>query len=675
MKRIFVVSIVLLILAACAPTPTATPLPTAISLPTTTPLPTNTLAPTAASIPTSTLTITPTPRLQTTLKQDTTLYAGPGNDGYDTLAQLKAGTAVYLLGTYVDFAKVETDLSGKAAQGFVSKDSLGIIPQGLKELGSADVPWQPIFILNNFLSPQTVFKGNDIILQNNTDGPYDVEGVAIPISAPFMFTMKLGVNGATFGSIKIYGIYKSPNKQWWQDIRRMDIAWNRGAIQLGFRDGTSESYRSTISLTVSATQPFSIVFNDPRGKTLTVLDQDQREVKTIDVTTLPGLQMKDGLLPQKQLWLGASSAARSVLTISSLTMSQVPEGKLTATTDGKPNLRELASQKGISMGTEFSIYQMRDKRHWDTMVNNFDTIALSGFSCQADLWQGRNKYNFEPLDRVVDFALQQGWRVRASHLTWGTYTDGTCHPPDWLMKGNYTREEYIQILGEHVKAVVGHFKGRVAEWSAVNEVTQRSFCSKGGCDFWADKIGPEYVEMVFRWAKEADPNANLMFNETNNHSLRDPASARTAAKMLDTVRALKAKGVPIDSVGMHMHFFLGYKEQVPKKEEVLEVMNALGALGVDVHITELDVNLQDVSGSQQERWEFQAKIYRDIMEACIESRVCKGFSTWGVSDSTSWYTIGCNGCPNFPNSDPLMFDKNYKPKPAYFAVRDALAGK
>jgi endo-1,4-beta-xylanase len=607
------------------------------------------------------------------LKQDTVLYSGPGNEGYEVLAQLKAGMVVYPLGVYTDFVKVEVE-TGEKKEGYVWKEALRVIPQGLKQLDAKDVPWQTVFIQNSFISSQTAFKGNEIILQNGSASPYDVDGTTpISIDTPFMLTLRLQVNGAMFGSIKIYGIYKSPDKLWWQDIRRMDIAWSRGSIQLGFRDGTSENFKSTINLPVSSSQPFSVVFSDLQGKVLTILDQDQRDVKTIDVTGIPGLQMKDGLLPDRKLWLGISSAPHSTLTVSSPTLRKVPVGTMVA--EKEPGLRRLAAQRGIKIGTEFSIYRMRDARYWNIMANDFTTAILSGFS-DRNFWRGRKDYDWGPLDRTVDFALQQGWRVYASHLVWGTSASGEYDAiPDWLRKSNFSREEYIQILEEHVKAVVGHFKGRVAEWSAVNEVTQRSFCGKGGCDFWADKIGPDYVEMVFRWAKEADPNANLMFNETNNHSLRDPASARTAAKMLETVRTLKAKGVPIDSVGMHMHYFLGYKEQVPKKEEVLEVMNALGALGVDVHITELDVNLQDVSGSQQERWDFEAKIYRDMMEACIESKVCKGFSTWGVSDSTSWYTIGCNGCPNFPNSDPLMFDKNYKPKPAYFAIRDALMGK
>jgi endo-1,4-beta-xylanase len=346
---------------------------------------------------------------------------------------------------------------------------------------------------------------------------------------------------------------------------------------------------------------------------------------------------------------------------------------VTATVES--GLRKLAAQKGISIGTEWTPWKMRDKRFWEIMTNDFTTVQILEFSCQKDFWRGRKDYNFERADRATDIAIGQGWKVRASHLVWGVrVNEESCAPPEWLSKGNFSRQEYIQILEEHVKTVVTHFKGRVTEWSIANEAISRSFCK--GCDFWGEKIGPEYIEMVFRWAKESDPSGILIFNETENHSPSYPHSQRIIAKLFSTTKELKAKGAPIDAIGMHMHLLAPWYDQTPpKKEDVINTMRMFAELGVDIYITELDVNLQNVTGTQQERWEYQAKIYRDVIEACLESKVCKSFDTWGLSDAVSWYTIGCTGCPNQPNSDPLMFDKEYRPKPAYFAVRDTLVGK
>ncbi len=221
--------------------------------------------------------------------------------------------------------------------------------------------------------------------------------------------------------------------------------------------------------------------------------------------------------------------------------------------------------------------------------------------------------------------------------------------------------------------MVGRYRGKVQEWSIANETSSRSFWK--GADFWLDKIGPDYVEMAFRWAREADPNGVLIFNDNNNESPRDGDTQRIIQKMYDTVKALKAKGVPIDIVGMQMHLLLKYSSPIPPQEaDVVQTMKKFASLGVRIYITEFDVDLTNKGGTQAERWAYQAQLYRDMLRACLESGVCDSFTTWGVSDSTSWITCSSPGCVNEPNAEPLMFDKNFQPKPAYFAVRDTLAG-
>ncbi|MFN3533657.1 MAG: endo-1,4-beta-xylanase, partial [Candidatus Brocadia sp.] len=325
---------------------------------------------------------------------------------------------------------------------------------------------------------------------------------------------------------------------------------------------------------------------------------------------------------------------------------------------------------GISLGTEFSWWRMQDPRYYDLIFNNYDTLILSEFSWKG-FWRGRGDYDFESLDRIVDWAVRHGFRVRASHLVWGATEESSDVLPDWLRQGKYSRDEYIQILNEHVITVVSHFKGRVTEWSIANEAVSRSAWK--GADFWMDKIGPEYIELSFRWAREADPDAILIFNDNNNESPRDAETRRVTTKMYDTIKGLREKGVPIDVVGMQMHLLLKYSSQIPpKKQDVFDTMRKFGKLGVKIYITEFDVDVHKVPGSQKERWEYQANLYRDMLEACLESKVCTSFATWGVSDSTSWITCEEKWCVKVPDADPLMFDKDFNPKPAYFAVRNVL---
>jgi len=652
--------LVVLFLNACAPAPTPTVTPSIAPTPTLTPVPTS----------------TPTPRPSVTLKEDASLYSGPGNEGYDSVAQLKAGSVLYPLGAYIDFIKIETVVNGKTQTGFVAKRFLNTSISQVAELNESQVPWLPLSILHNFVSGQTSFNNKEIKVENNTDGYYDIGAQPtspIILDSPIMLTVKMQVRNTTFGSVKLYGIPSFPEKKWWEGIRRMDVAISSGSLVLGLRDGTTEGYKTSIKLPLNADQQISIIFKDAQGKTFTVLDQDQREVKVVDVTAISSLQMQNGLFPDKKMYLGASSSPKSTLTLNSISLQKPPIGKFTSNAEKKPRLRELADKNGITIGTEFSIWNMQKQSYWDIMTTDYNVAALSEFSCYKDFWQGRGNYNFEPLDRIVDFAIQQGLKVRASHLIWGAYEN--CPFPDWLLKDNFTRDEYLKILEEYIKAVVTHFKGRVTEWSIANEATNRSFCN-GGCDFWADRIGPDYIEKSFRWAREADPNGILIFNEDNNDSPRDTNTQRTINKMYFTVKTLKDKGVPIDVVGMQMHILLPWNSQIrPRKEDVIKTMKMFADLGVSIYITEFDVNLQAIGGSQKDKWEYEASIYRDMLESCLESKVCKSFTTWGVSDSTSWITCTSPGCVNLPNADPLMFDKDFQPKPAYYAVRDVLAGK
>jgi endo-1,4-beta-xylanase len=101
-------------------------------------------------------------------------------------------------------------------------------------------------------------------------------------------------------------------------------------------------------------------------------------------------------------------------------------------------------------------------------------------------------------------------------------------------------------------------------------------------------------------------------------------------------------------------------------------MQKFAALGVRIDVTEMDTDLAKQPGSQAEKWAFEAGVYRNIIEACLESGVCDSFATWDISDATSWISCTSQGCLNEKNADPLMFDSAYAPKPAYFAVRDAL---
>jgi endo-1,4-beta-xylanase len=257
--------------------------------------------------------------------------------------------------------------------------------------------------------------------------------------------------------------------------------------------------------------------------------------------------------------------------------------------------------------------------------------------------------------------------------------------PDWLLNSKYTRDECISILQDYIRAVTGHYKGRIQEWEMANEAIERSLCNEDSYyDFWYRKIGPGYIRIAFEAARKADRSAILILsNEYDfSYSYPPPYDCRNPAikTIQATVRELNAGGTKlVDVVGMQMHLYDDLSTVPPAKEVVSQIMQEFADLGVRVYITEMDVNLafiQEQYPTQQERWAFQAGVYKDMLDACLglHARACGSFTTMGIGDSMSWIVDSCAGCMNEPNGDPLMFDNNFLPKPAYFAVRDALAG-
>ena len=493
----------------------------------------------------------------------------------------------------------------------------------------------------------------------------------IPLVAPLKIEMTgMQVSGGTSATIKVLGIPEPTTGDWWQGITRMDVGYNQGHYSIGIRDGRTASTALSINLPLTTDQGIQIVFDQPEGKSIHILDGAGNEVQTVNLTTRPELNLPDGLFPNGVVYIGTALPPQTSLTVKGLRIGVAPSGAWSETQDGyytQPGLAELAAQRNLTIGTEFLNYRTADQRYCRIMNRDFNMAVLSEFS-SPDLWLGPGQYDFNALDSAVDYASQHGWRIRASHLLWGAPES----LPAWLKNSNYSQDEYIQIMEQYIRDIVGRYKDRVQEWSIANEATIRSWTP--GMDFWNDKIGPEYIALAFHTARQADPNGVLIFNDVNNQSSQDPGASGVVNKMYGTVERLKSQGVPIDVVGMQMHLLLPFETSVPpEKADVIATMQKFAALDVRIYITEFDVYTVRLPGTQAEQLAIGTEIYLDMMEACLESGVCDSFSTWGISDSTSWITCIDAWCPfGDPNAAPLMFDKEFNPKPAYFAVRDAL---
>jgi endo-1,4-beta-xylanase len=326
----------------------------------------------------------------------------------------------------------------------------------------------------------------------------------------------------------------------------------------------------------------------------------------------------------------------------------------------QPPLKTLAANHNIEIGN-FAIPSRTNEASYDYLLTSQFDLALvdnqpNWHFTDVDLRPSPTTYNFSRIDQVVNYATAHNMAIQMHHFIWGDEK----WLPDWLKNGDYSKEQLLNIIHDHISVVGGRYSGKVKEWSVVNEAFSRAQHLYGLHDWWADHIGDQsYIDDSFIWARKADPHAKLLLNDFN-----DEIYSTTSNNMYNYIKSAKERGVPIDGIGMQMHIDAAKR---PNKNEVVSNMQRFGKLGVKVYVTELDVNMGSVIGSSDYKNQLQAAIYYDMVRACIESKVCPSFSILGITDKETWYNyIGSN------NANPLPFDRNYNPKPAYYSIYDAL---
>lgn len=325
----------------------------------------------------------------------------------------------------------------------------------------------------------------------------------------------------------------------------------------------------------------------------------------------------------------------------------------------EPTLRELAKNKGIELGN-FAIRSRLNEPAYKNILTSQFSLALADNTpnwhfTDGSLRPARNKYNFTHLDEVVDFAQDNKMNLQMHHYLWGEEK----WLPDWLKNGDYTKNELMKIIKNHIYTVGSRYSGKVNEWTVVNEAFTRERNDNDLKDWWGERLGRDYIDDAFIWARKADPNSKLILNDFNNESINEVSNS-----MYEYIKEAKKRGVPIDGIGMQMHIDGSHP---PNKNEVASNMKRFGDLGVKVYVTEFDVNMNDVQADEKAREQIQESIYYEMTRACIESSVCGSFAILGITDQETWYNyMGLDG------AKPLLFDKNYQPKPAYFGLRHAL---
>ncbi len=275
-------------------------------------------------------------------------------------------------------------------------------------------------------------------------------------------------------------------------------------------------------------------------------------------------------------------------------------------------------------------------------------------------------FDFAASDRLFEFARISGKQVRGHNLCWHQQL------PSWFASVA-TRDNAASLLTQHIQRVAGRYAGRVQSWDVVNEAVNPLDGRPDGLrdSPWLRFIGPEYIELAFRTAAQADPQARLTYNDYDIE-LDTPDQEVKRGQVLLLLRRLHARGVPVNAVGIQSH--LQATGPLPGMG-LVEFIRQVASMGMEVYITEMDINTHAVPGDNAAQDDAVADVYRHYLRLVLPEPNVKAALTWGITDAHTWLNQTRKASferPDGAPQRPLPFDDHYQPVKAFYAMRDAI---
>ncbi len=271
-----------------------------------------------------------------------------------------------------------------------------------------------------------------------------------------------------------------------------------------------------------------------------------------------------------------------------------------------------------------------------------------------------DSYDFAGADLLVAFAEQHGMKIRGHNLCWHRQL------PGWFA-AEATRANASRLLTTHIQTVGGRYAGRMHSWDVVNEAVLVTDGRSDGlrASPWLNLIGEDYIELAFRTAREADPQALLTYNDYGIEG-EDDASARKRAAVLTLLRRLKARHVPLDAFGVQSHIAAGR----PYGAGLRDFLGAIRDLDLQLFATELDVNDRGLAADNAVRDQAVAAAYTDYLNLILGNAAMRVVVTWGITDKYTWLDSEGARTDHLPERC-LPFDAGFAPTASFFAMRTA----
>lgn len=347
-------------------------------------------------------------------------------------------------------------------------------------------------------------------------------------------------------------------------------------------------------------------------------------------------------------------------------------------TDSKNNksasTKSALTEKGLKdfyaayfpVGVAVSPRALKAESEANLIKKHFRSMTAENVMKMGPIHPEENKYNWEPADEIVAFAEENELMLRGHALCWHRQF------PDWMFTNNdgnqVSKEVLLQRLETHIEHVAGRYKGKIFAWDVVNEAISDRPDKFYRNSIWYQICGEDYIITAFETARKAAPNAKLFYNDYN------VIDAVKREKIIQMVKNLREKGVPIDGVGIQGHWSVFE----PSESQLRATLDSFSSLPIELQITELDISIYkkeharsdkretdtgvltpELAKMQKEKYKMIFRVFRDYKDEL------SSLTFWNISDRRSWLD-------NFPVRNrkdfPLLFDQNEAPKDAYWEV-------
>jgi endo-1,4-beta-xylanase len=339
-------------------------------------------------------------------------------------------------------------------------------------------------------------------------------------------------------------------------------------------------------------------------------------------------------------------------------------------------LRASAHLHGILIGTAVIVNHIRqniDYKQYSEKIQRDSVILVTENELKPTrIWQGEGIYNWNDSDFLLGATLNStGWaqqnlmQIRGHTLVW----PDDRHIPKWLLdqESSITSDKAKSLLSDYIHNVVGRYRGKILWWDVINEAINDSDNTNPlnlRDSFWMRKLGPDFLKFAFQFAKAADPNVKLYYNDYGIESV-----GLKATRTLNLVNWLRSQGATVHGIGLQWH--IDVSRSITRGDGHYQIAQQFINNQLDITVTELDVTIPTSSGYLIDRADLyrQGSIYRAVLEYAIHFYPkCQALLTWGFTDRYSWL-------PEYHKTSKgagLPLDWMYLPKPAYWEMQEVM---